>query len=330
MNDKLLEKISVLTDEERNILSGIAFDKKLYSTEEDFIVNDKRLTSGKRDIFIRTHPRYSPFPSHKHTFAEIMIVFSGKITHIISDKRITLSEGDILLLNKHVTHSIEMTDTADVGINVIISDKFADIISPRLDGTLFSSFFKENAKRDGSESYMCFRAKGVLEIENLTENLISEFTREAPDETIIKDTLSLLLYYLSKNRNSLLAEENLKGDRDTLRKLEISSYIKNNYRTATLCELAERLYITPPHLSKLVVKYFGKSFKELLLEERILQATELFRESNISIGTIIRNMGYENESYFHREYKKRVGMTPLAVRKSAKIAKFTQKRADLT
>ena len=330
MRRELLSEISKPTDEEKRILAGEELDKKFYTAESDFIINDKRITKGARDITIRTHPRYVPFPAHKHTFAEMMMVFSGKITHIIGDQRITLEAGDILLLNKHVTHSIEVSGTEDVGMNVIISDKFADLLSPRLDGTLFSSFFRENAKRDGAEGFLCFRTGGIFEIENITENLISEFLTKSPDEFIIKETLSLLFYHLSKKRDQLLRLESGTSDKESRRKLEISSYIKNCYRSATLGELAKRMFVSEPYLSKLITEYFGKNFKELLLEERILRATELLRESDLPIGTVIRNMGYENESYFHREYKKRVGLTPLAVRKSAKKQKNTKNGADLT
>jgi mannose-6-phosphate isomerase-like protein (cupin superfamily) len=174
MRDELLVKISELTEEEKRILAGEELDKKFYTAESDFIINDKRLTKGVRDITMRTHPRFAPFPPHKHTFAEMMLVFSGEITHEIGDKRITLSAGDILLLNKHVTHSIELSNTADVGMNIIISDKFADLLSPRLDGTLFSTFFKENAKRDGAESFMCFQTGTSFEISNVTGEGLQE------------------------------------------------------------------------------------------------------------------------------------------------------------
>ena len=263
MRKELLSDISKLTEEEKNILSGKELDRKFYSAENDFVINDKRLTKGLRDIIMRTHPRFTPFPPHKHTFAEMMLVFSGKITHRIEGREITLSEGDILILNKHVTHSIEITDSSDVGMNVIISDEFAGLLSPRLDGTLFSAFFEENSKTDGRECYMCFRTGENAEIGNITENLIAEFLADTPDEFIIKETLSLLFYHLSKKREILLDEKSEGTDKDSYRKLEISSYIKNNYSTATLCELAKKLYVSEPYLSKLITRYFGKGFKEI-------------------------------------------------------------------
>ena len=83
----------------------------------------------------------------------------------------------------------------------------------------------------------------------------------------------------------------------------------------TLTELARRLYLSEPYLSGLIVRLFGKSFKALLVDERMRRATTLITDSSMPISEIISSVGYENSSYFHREFKKRYGKSPLAVRK---------------
>ena len=78
------------------------------------------------------------------------------------------------------------------------------------------------------------------------------------------------------------------------------------------------MFLSTPYLSKLIFEYFKKSFKELLVEERINRAVELLKRSDMPISAVIRSVGYENESYFHREFKKRCKITPLIMRKNAK------------
>lgn len=70
-----------------------------------------------------------------------------------------------------------------------------------------------------------------------------------------------------------------------------------------------------------ISEYFGKSFKELLLDERMKRAEELVLKSEIPISRLIEAVGYENESYFHKEFKKRYGQSPLALRRQPKNAK---------
>ena len=134
-------------------------------------------------------------------------------------------------------------------------------------------------------------------------------------EKILRGTVSLLFNYLSLKSDKMLKLASHLPSRESSRKKEIISYIKGNFRGATLSELSGRMYLSSPYLSKLIAEYFGKSFKELLLEERIERAHEMFIKTEIPIGDVIRSVGYENESYFHREYKKAKGKTPLAARK---------------
>lgn len=317
MEDFLLKRISAVSDEEKEILTGNALDKRLYTKESDFIVDTEKLMHG-RDISIRTHTRYTDFPLHRHNYLEMMIVLSGSITHTISNEEITLCEGDVLILNKHVSHSIKKTDTPDIGVNVIISDNFVQTLSRELAETVFSELAEQNSKPDGSGIYLCFSTAGNKQIANIIENLLFELTEYPSDMQILRCTTSLLFDYLSRSSDSLLKQASRLPDRESMRKSTVIGYIRSNYREASLTELSELMFLTAPYLSKMITELFGKTFKELLLEERMRKATELITKTDLPIGDIINSVGYENESYFHREFKKKTGLTPLSLRKKTK------------
>ena len=318
MEASLLEKLSKNTDEEKKILEGLNLDIRQYSSGESLIISEQRLTRGKSDIAMRTHTRYTPFPTHSHNFVEIMTVISGNITHFIGEKRIKLVKGDVLIMNKHISHSVEKAGRDDIGINFIVSDTFLSALSPSLADTVFAGFIKENTKTSGEPVYLHFRTAGIKEIENLLENLLFRFTDERGARGITEKTLSLLLEHLSARQSELLVDGSSPRSKEEDRKSEIMAYIRGNYPTATLKELSERMFLSTPYLSKLIFEYFKKSFKELLVEERLNRAVELFERSDMPIGAVIRSVGYENESYFHREFKKRCKVTPLNMRKNAK------------
>ena len=318
MEDFLIKKLSAVTDEERHILAGKNLNKNIYTGPGDFVINSDKITGGVRDITVRTHTRYTNFPLHKHNYLEIMIVLSGVITHRIDGEAITLGEGDILILNKHVAHSIDKVDTPDIGVNVILSDNFVESLSRELSETVFSELVKQNSTRDGSGIYLCFSTKGNKQIENIVENLLFELIEYSADASILKNTTALLFDYLSRKSSKLLKIASRLPDKDGRRRSEIIGYIRSSYRTASLGELSEMMYLSVPYLSKTVKEIFGKSFKELLVEERMRRAAELIAKTDIPIGDIINSIGYENESYFHREFKKKWGKTPLALRKEEK------------
>ena len=316
MENFLLNKISTVTEEEKQILAENKLDKNIYTTDGDFIVDTDKIMSEGRDISVRTHTRYTDFPLHKHNYLEMMIVLSGSITHIIGSESITLNEGDIIILNKHVLHSIKRANTLDIGVNIIISDSFMESISGELSETVFSELAKQNSRPDGAGIYLCFSTKGNKQIENIIENLLFELTEYYADAEILRCTTNLLFDYLSRKSNKLLKIASRLPDKDGMRRAAILGYIRSNYRTASLSELSKQMFLSSPYLSKIITELFGKNFKELLLEEKMRRATELITKTNLPIGEIINSVGYENESYFHREFRKKTGVTPLSMRKN--------------
>ena len=318
MESFLLEKISMVSDEENAILSGLDIDRTLYTGARDFVVNADKLLKGGRSISVRTHTRFTEFPEHKHNYLEMMIVLSGSITHVIAGERVTLTKGDILILNKHVSHSIKRAGALDIGVNIIISDSFVESLSEDLADTVFSEMAEQNSKLGGSGIYLCFGSDGNTQIENIIENLLFELIEYSADDRILRYTTALLFDYLTRKSKKLLKIASRTPDKNGMRRREILSYIQSNYKAATLTELSKRMYLTAPYLSKMINDVFGKGFKELLFEERMRRAVDLITKSNIPIGNIIESVGYENESYFHKEFKKHTGMTPLKMRKESR------------
>ena len=54
----------------------------------------------------------------------------------------------------------------------------------------------------------------------------------------------------------------------------------------------------------------GKSPKEYLTEYRIKQACRLLKETDLSISAIAYSVGFENNLYFSKAFKKQKGLSP--------------------
>ncbi len=83
----------------------------------------------------------------------------------------------------------------------------------------------------------------------------------------------------------------------------------------TLGKLAKYLGYCQSRTSQLVKSYFGKTFTELLNQYRLEYAKSLLTNSYITIENIAIQSGFKDPTYFHRIFKKRIGLTPTQFRK---------------
>ena len=323
MQQSIIERLSRLTDEEQYLMvrENAATQKQIYAKSGRFIIERRHISNialgeSTAAISMRQHPRFRDFPLHSHDYVEIMYVCSGSITHVVGKEEVTLKKDDVILLGKYTRHSIKAAGEGDIGINLIVSADLFELLLNRL-----RQYSRQSAEtlasllsRDGAP-YSLFRAEGNIPVCNLLENMVWSVICEGNgDGYILRQSFELLLLYLaamtdiSESRDKSVSYEELT-------KSKILTYIQSSYSTATLTEAAQMLGLSAPYLSRWVTKSFGVSFKELLIRERFGVVTELLRSTKMPIGEIINHVGYENNSYFHKEFRKRYGMTPNSYRR---------------
>ncbi len=268
-------------------------------------------------ICARVHSIYDAFPTHSHDFIELMYVCSGSVTHIIGDSRIELSEGDIILLGRSTKHAILATAESDIGVNVIIStDYFEGLLNELRGSSSLPEKFFEKLLSDDDTQYFVFRTREMLPVSNIMENLAySLITGTITDSFIMQTSLTLLFSYLAATPELLLDNSNLNSYKERSKRM-IVNYIMTSYKTATLSEAASMLGISGAHLCRWIKENFGVTFKTMLCEKRFEVAKDLLLTTNLPISDIILNVGYENSSYFHKEFSKRFGMTPMNYRRT--------------
>lgn len=77
----------------------------------------------------------------------------------------------------------------------------------------------------------------------------------------------------------------------------------------SLSDVADCCYVSHWHLSKLLNKYTGKNFYDLLNGARITRAKELLRDPSLRISEISELVGYGDTAHFSRVFKKTEGIS---------------------
>ena len=95
-------------------------------------------------------------------------------------------------------------------------------------------------------------------------------------------------------------------------------YMKKNAAEPhlSLNDVAEHVYVSQWHLSKLLNRETGQSFFDLLGSMRIEQAKQLLANPALRVHEVAEQTGYADVAHFSKSFKKFAGCTPGEYRKS--------------
>lgn len=120
--------------------------------------------------------------------------------------------------------------------------------------------------------------------------------------------LSVFMHYSDK--------EETEKDAQTIYVEKAQTYIETNYSyPVTVEDVAAYVGISRSHLFRSFQSHMDKSPKEYLSEYRISQACHLLKETDLSVSAIAYSVGFDNNLYFSKAFRKQKGMSPTEYRK---------------
>ncbi len=313
MREELLCHLRQITAEEKALLQGHSdIQKEIYTSGQEFVVDNAKLLERGHLIEIRPHTRFAHFPKHRHNYAELVYVCCGSATHIINDTdKIILQEGDLLFLNQSATHEILPAGQDDIAVNFIILPEFFDRILSMMEreNVLRSFLISTLSSHDSQITYLHFQAKGILPIQNLIENMLWNLIDKKPGtNTINQITMGLIFMNLSVFAESMAQSQIGNYEQDLI--FRILKYMEAHYKSGTLTDISAEVKLPPYYISRLLKKYTGQTFKELLQQQKLQQAVYLLSQTTLSVNDIIDAVGYNNSSYFYRIFREKYRCSP--------------------
>ncbi len=317
MHQDLIKALSVITEEEQNILDGRqGIDQQIYTEKKELIVDSEKLLKRGKLIEVRPHTRFVKFPKHRHNYVEVIYMCQGATTHYINGHEVVLEPGDLLFLNQNSEQEILPAGEKDIAVNFIILPEFFNMAFSMM-GT------EENALKEflvgtlcgksEQTSYLYFHVADVLPIQNLVENMVwTIFYNMGNKRSCNQITMGLLLLQLLNYMDKM---ETGSSRFDTELTGNVLNYIEEHYKNGSLSELAEMMNYDVYWLSREIKKRTGRTYKELLQAKRMSQAVYLLSNTRLSIADIIESIGYDNTSYFYRKFKERYGVSPKEYRR---------------
>ncbi|ALJ05496.1 AraC family transcriptional regulator [Pseudalgibacter alginicilyticus] len=141
-------------------------------------------------------------------------------------------------------------------------------------------------------------------------------------ERVIK-FLEIINYLASTDDYSLLNADGFAFEteaQDSSKIDVIFKYVNKNFQNhIALDEIADEVSMTVPAFCRYFKKATGKTFTQLVNEYRVVHATKLLNESQMSIADICFECGFNNFSHFNKQFNEITGKSASNYRKEIKL-----------
>lgn len=244
--------------------------------------------------------------AHSHTFYMVMYIYQGSGKHHIDFKTHDISPNQLYFLTPGQVHYWELS--ADIqGFVLFFEASYFSAIYPK---RLFEyDFYHTNQQKP-----TLHLQSNILLFYTLFESAFMEFLANKPNRN---NVFFSYLFLILENANRYFDSQHstiIQGQYHRIKEFEklIDLYY---IEKKTITDYAELMSISPNYLNSLCKLYLNKTASTLLQERILIEAKRLLIHSNISIKEIVFRLGFNDESYFIRFFKKFTSQTPLDFRK---------------
>ncbi|MGN7469166.1 helix-turn-helix domain-containing protein [Brevibacillus sp. SAFN-007a] len=202
---------------------------------------------------------------------------------------------------RFATEKTVATIAADSGSTLSFFAFYFDVLEP--EGGVSNSYSPSRSWKPNNDSYQlhsphrCFELAFALLADQQSQNPLDVLQNQI--------RFQQLLHIIWRTGSTQASVESEKAIQQTL------SYIHANYASSlSLTDLANQAGLTPRYYTEVFKKNVGKSPIEYVTSYRIDQAKKLLRESKKRLREVAHLVGYEDEFYFSRRFKQKVGVSP--------------------
>lgn len=169
-----------------------------------------------------------------------------------------------------------------------------------------------------TDSNYVYTSKFPHQTEALFDNI---FSVDSPPAEIYHLLSSCLIQILAMSRIKDTPEDETPRHSDIVEKTK--RIIELNYKNPdfTINTIAEMLYITHSYISRLFKAKIGMTPIAYLTDTRLAHAAELIREKKLSARQLSEAVGFSDELYFMKCFKKKFGVTVREYRKQTENEK---------
>ncbi|PRY89251.1 AraC family transcriptional regulator [Mongoliibacter ruber] len=254
---------------------------------------------------------------HFHSEYQLFWVLKGRGTRFIGDQMKPFKEGEMILTGPNLPH-LWRNDQEYFQKNSTLSTHGIVVYFPEdfLGGTLWEKEEFEDIRN------LLLKSQRGLEIKGPTNFKLRELLKRIVHEKGAGGILGLLeiLHVLAHSKDCELITHagyiNTNKESEKDRMSQVYEYVMENFKKKIfLEEVAALANMTESAFSRYFTSRMNKPFSEFLSDVRIGHACKLLHELEANVSEICYESGFQTLSNFNRQFKERMGVTPMAYRK---------------
>lgn len=269
-------------------------------------------------VYKDTKTSQSELPDHLHDWYELVYVYRGKGTFFIDQTFYDMQQGDLFAIPGNTIHRA-FPDKEDPVTSTAVF--FSPLLVQQAtfgDSFAYMSGFEQSKKRKMYKLELPVEQQQAIDA--CLDRIRQELDARQPGyrHAVVLELQRILLL---QNRRIDPAERKPanRSDFGPRWMTEILQYMEDHLcDDIGLTALAQRASVTPAHFSRVFKQRIGMNVTEYMMTKRIVRAKDLLLETDGKINEIAETCGFESLPHFHRMFKRVLGVTPAAYRKSAK------------
>ncbi len=258
-------------------------------------------------------------PWHWHEELEFVVIISGKVLISVGNNNLELKSGEGIFINSNVLHQMIPTGEEETFMfTIVMHPGLLGIEKGYLLGTRYvMPYIQNDTLKFQSFSPEVFWQKGVLErlAEVYEINHEKTFAYEYALHNKMCDIWLILLQNLWKDQKENKEVPSI----DEGRIYQALQYIHSNYaENITLDDICEYISVSKSECCRCFQRNLQTTPFEYLMLHRIGAAAKLLEETNESITSVALMTGFNSNSYFGKQFRKYMNLSPNEYRKSAR------------
>lgn len=252
---------------------------------------------NKRDI--TDSDRLKATISRKINHHELMLV-TGGVAHVtIGNKKYKVKEGELLYLRPEIFHCIKPDLEEPL--------KFISVHFSFINVEFDNNKWKIETEKDDLPLQDVQLLDNYYGIKNLMKGMLEVWFQKFPDyEFVSKTMLQQIIFKIFRS-----IEAKSPNYSNSLKVKEVIKFMTENIeKKITLVGLSQRVNLSPTYLAKIFKKTTGYSIIEFFNKMKMDKAKELIMEGDKKVKEVAEILGYKDEFYFSRIFKKIEGISP--------------------